>query len=132
MHPTKSASLFYALCAIAPIGIWVILISASFTVNGSIVDDIQLLLEYIFTKNPNQKFFIWLTFLPIYLVATSVIYLTPLAHQRVWKIGILVSTVLVFAYSLYLGMYIIVVLLFAIYYSYRCVKMPNPSFKRDA
>lgn len=125
MHPTKSASLFYALCAIAPIGIWVILMSASFTVNGSVVDDIQSLFVYIFTKNPNQKFFIWLTFLPIYLVVTSVIYLTPLANQRLWQIGILVSTVLVFAYSLYLGMSIIVVLLFAIYCSYQCVKMPS-------
>lgn len=132
MHPRKSASLFYALCAIAPIGIWVILLSPSFTVNGSIMEDIQSLFIYIFTKEPNKKFFIWLSFLPIYLIATSVIYLTPLANKRFWQIGILLSTVLVLAYSLYLGMSIILVLLFAIYYSYKCVKMPNPSFKRDA
>ena len=121
MHPTKSASLLYALCAIAPIGIWAITISFSFTVNGSVIKDMQSLFIYIFTEDPNKKFFIWLAFLPIYLLSISVIYLTPLAHKREWQIGILVSAVLVVAYSLILGMSILVVLLFAIYYSYRCI-----------
>ncbi len=84
MHPTKSASLLYALCAIAPIGIWAILISSSFTISDPSIKDVQELFKYLLADTSNKKIFIWLILLPIYLLSVSIIYLTPLAQQRRW------------------------------------------------
>jgi hypothetical protein len=122
MPSAKWAALTYAIAAVGPIGSWLLLLFYAMPTNYSVVDGALDSLGHVFAAdNTNQWWFIGWAVLPIYLIVLSALYLSHLPRQRGWALGLFGAALFAVLYALFAVPPLGIVLLLALYLSYRCV-----------
>ncbi len=118
--PATWAALTYALAAIMPIGIWLIMLFYAMPANQSIVEGAYSTISYLFSfKNENHWWFVGLAVLPICLITLSVFYFSPLSLRRGWARGLFAAALIVTTYSLVFVPIMGLCLVLQLYFSYR-------------
>lgn len=123
MTDLRWAALIYALAALAPIGVWIVLLFVAIPENQTLLSSAASTISYMFSsENSNRWWFVGWTAIPFCLLALSLAYLSSFTSQYKGRQLLFVVAIIVSIYSSIFMPLVSFVLLFALYLSYRSIK----------
>jgi hypothetical protein len=114
--------LLYALAAVAPIASWLLLLFYAKPPHQPPLEAAGSMLRHTFSPDvPERWWFVGWAALPICFLVLSAMYLSSLSLRRSWAIALFCVSLVVTAYALVAVLPLGVILLVALYLSYRCI-----------
>ena len=121
-HPAKFAAVTYAFAAVVPIVSWSMLLFDVSPRTSSPVESAMSMLSFtLSSRSPSKWWFVGWALLPLILLTAAAAYLSPLPRERSWSVALFVAGVALTAYALFSAPPLGIVLLFPLYFSFRCI-----------
>jgi hypothetical protein len=123
MTDSRWAALIYALAALAPIGMWIILLFVAIPENQTLLGSATSTILFLFSsENSNRWWFVGWTVIPFFLLALSLAYLSSITSQYKGRQLLFIAATVATIYSSIFIPPLGFVLLPALYLSYRSIK----------
>ena len=123
MTDSRWAALIYALAALAPIGMWIILLFVAIPESQTLLGSATSTILFLFSsENSNRWWFVGWTVIPFFLLALSLAYLSSITSQYKGRQLLFIAATVATIYSSIFIPPLGFVLLPALYLSYRSIK----------